>query len=149
MLGIHHGFGFSAGAIDFFLNLGIAQRPWLLFGIGLIYGLVYFLLFYFLIKKLNLKTPGREDEEEVEPADEGEPAAASGNRYDRMAAGYLRGLGGGDNIDSLDNCTTRLHLKLKDMSKVDEAALKRSGAKGLLKLAVLTCRWSLAQTSNL
>ena len=63
VLDIHHGFGFSAGAIDFFLNYGLAQKAGLLLVIGIIYGVIYFVVFYFLIKKLNLKTPGREDED--------------------------------------------------------------------------------------
>ncbi|USK37456.1 PTS transporter subunit EIIC [Cytobacillus firmus] len=66
VLDIHHGFGFSAGALDYILNFGIAQKPVLLAGIGLLYALLYFAVFYFLIKKLDLKTPGREDEVEGE-----------------------------------------------------------------------------------
>ena len=54
-LGIHDGFSFSAGAIDYFLNFGIATKPVLLAGIGLIYAAIYFVVFYFLIKKFDLK----------------------------------------------------------------------------------------------
>ena len=63
-LGIKDGFGFSAGAIDFGLNLGIATNPWLLVPIGLGYAALYYVLFRFVIRKWNLKTPGREDEGE-------------------------------------------------------------------------------------
>ncbi|MTB72529.1 PTS N-acetylglucosamine transporter subunit IIBC [Arsenicicoccus sp. MKL-02] len=63
-LGIKDGFGFSAGAIDFALNLGIATNPWLLVPIGLAYAALYYVLFRFVIRRWNLKTPGREDEGE-------------------------------------------------------------------------------------
>ncbi|MEU0884478.1 PTS transporter subunit EIIC [Lentzea sp. NPDC005914] len=68
-LGIHDGFSFSAGAIDFILNWNIATKPWLLIILGLIYAVVYYFLFRWVITKWNLKTPGREDDESPE-ADE-------------------------------------------------------------------------------
>ena len=69
VLGIKDGFGFSGSALDFILNWGIATKPALLIVVGLGYGVIYYFLFYFLIKKFNLKTPGREDEDEEEVAD--------------------------------------------------------------------------------
>lgn len=68
-LDVHDGFSFSAGAIDFILNWNIAQKPWMLIILGLIYAVVYYFLFRFVITKWNLKTPGREDDESPE-ADE-------------------------------------------------------------------------------
>jgi PTS system N-acetylglucosamine-specific IIC component len=132
MLGIHHGFTFSAGAIDFFLNYGIAQKPYLLIVQGIIYAIVYFVVFYFLITKLDLKTPGREDEVEGEFTDSG--VSQSGAKYEDLAAKYMEALGGKENLTQIDNCVTRLRLKVKDMSKVNEAELKRLGAKGVLRL---------------
>ncbi|MGJ3223652.1 N-acetylglucosamine-specific PTS transporter subunit IIBC [Geobacillus thermoleovorans] len=132
MLDIHHGFTFSAGAIDFFLNYGIAKKPYLLIVQGLVYAVVYFVVFYFLITKLDLKTPGREEEVEGEFTDSG--AAQSGVQYEDLAAKYIEALGGKDNLAQIDNCVTRLRLKVKDMSKVNEAELKRLGAKGVLRL---------------
>lgn len=129
VLDIHHGFGFSAGAIDFFLNYGLAQKPALLLGIGLLYGIIYFVIFYFLIKKLNLKTPGREDEDMIVQSNKTE-----GDKYDLMAGHFIRSIGGIDNISSIDNCTTRLRLQMNDMSLVDEAELKRHGARGVVKV---------------
>ncbi|MGW6686022.1 PTS transporter subunit EIIC [Streptomyces sp. NPDC054961] len=64
-LGMKDGFGFSAGAIDFFLNLGIASNPWGLAGIGLCFAAVYYAVFRFAITKWNLPTPGRESDEEL------------------------------------------------------------------------------------
>ncbi|WP_030210099.1 PTS transporter subunit EIIC [Streptomyces bikiniensis] len=65
-LGVHHGFSFSAGAIDYFLNWGLATKPWMIIPIGLVFAAVYYVLFRFAITKFNLPTPGREPEEEVE-----------------------------------------------------------------------------------
>jgi PTS system N-acetylglucosamine-specific IIC component len=130
LLGIHHGFGFSAGAIDYVLNYGIAQKPLLLLLVGIIYGALYFVIFYFLIKKLDLKTPGREDDVEGEFT---ENRASKGN-YHELAVGYLYALGGKGNIVDIDNCVTRLRLKVKDTSAVNENELKRLGARGVIKL---------------
>ncbi|KON87663.1 PTS sugar transporter [Sporosarcina globispora] len=131
VLDIHHGFGFSAGALDYILNFGIAQKPVLLAGIGLLYALLYFVVFYFLIKKLDLKTPGREDEIEGEFEDN---YAVKGN-YAEAADAYLEALGGKENLEEIDNCVTRLRLKVNDMSLVDEGQLKMLGAKGIIKLS--------------
>lgn len=127
-LGIHDGFSFSAGAIDYFLNFGIATKPVLLAGIGLIYAAIYFVVFYFLIKKFDLKTPGREDDDElVEDGDA--PVAGS------IGETYVTALGGKDNLTVIDNCATRLRLQVKDAGLVNEPALKRAGAKGVMKLS--------------
>jgi PTS system N-acetylglucosamine-specific IIC component len=64
-LGMKDGFGFSAGAIDFFLNLGIATKPWMLVLVGLCFAVVYYVIFRFAITKFNLPTPGRESDEEL------------------------------------------------------------------------------------
>lgn len=126
-LDIHHGFTFSAGAIDFFLNMGIAKHPWLLFLVGIVYGVIYFFVFYFLIRVMDLKTPGRTDE------DEGVAATGEG-KYAVLADGYLAALGGSGNIRELDNCITRLRLSVNDPAKVNEEELKRLGAKGIIKM---------------
>ncbi|MGV2620365.1 UNVERIFIED_CONTAM: N-acetylglucosamine-specific PTS transporter subunit IIBC [Halobacillus marinus] len=125
---IRHGFGFSAGLIDFALNYNIAENPVSLILIGLIMFVLYFVLFYFLIVKLDLKTPGREDEEDIMEEEQEE------NAYDKKAARYLHALGGPDNIVSLDYCTTRLRLQMADREVVDEQALRRLGSKGVMKV---------------
>ena len=68
-LEIHHGFGFSAGAIDYLLNFGIAEKPLLLLPIGLVYAAIYYFLFRFVIRRWNLRTPGREEDEADEESD--------------------------------------------------------------------------------
>ncbi|MFF3937652.1 PTS transporter subunit EIIC [Streptomyces phaeofaciens] len=65
-LGVHHGFSFSAGAIDYFLNWNLATKPWLIIPVGLVFGAIYYAVFRFAITKWNLPTPGRESDEEVE-----------------------------------------------------------------------------------
>ncbi|MBM7571315.1 N-acetylglucosamine-specific PTS transporter subunit IIBC [Aquibacillus albus] len=133
LLDIHHGFGFSAGAIDFFLNLGIAQRPWLLFGLGIVYGIIYFLVFTALIKALDLKTPGREEEDPI--TEEVEEGKTGGDKYEDMAENFICALGGEENITEIDNCATRLRLTVNDAEKIDEKSLKAHGAKGTMKIS--------------
>ncbi|MFS0784376.1 N-acetylglucosamine-specific PTS transporter subunit IIBC [Bacillus sp. 1P06AnD] len=131
-LGIKDGFTFSAGGIDFLLNFNIATKPWLLLLIGIIYGVIYFVLFYFLIRTFNIKTPGREDEaDEIEVDEEGN---GGGDKYAALGARYMEALGGKENLSNIDNCVTRLRLKVNDMGKVNEAELKKIGAKGVIKL---------------
>ncbi|KHE67103.1 glucose PTS transporter subunit EIIB, partial [Halobacillus sp. BBL2006] len=129
-LDIRHGFGFSAGFIDYALNYGIAQRPALLLVQGIVFGVIYFVVFYFLIVKLNLKTPGREDEDTIV---EDSTQQSGGDKYQHMANHFIQDLGGKDNISSIDNCATRLRLQIKDMSRVDQKALSQHGAKGVMK----------------
>lgn len=129
-LDIHHGFGFSAGAIDYVLNYGLAQNPLLLLVMGLVVGAIYFVIFYFLIVKLDLKTPGREDEDE-----EGAENAGTGNKaVDARAYHTIEALGGTDNIVAVDYCTTRLRMTVKDSDRVNEKDLKRHGAMGVMKV---------------
>ncbi|MFH7818212.1 N-acetylglucosamine-specific PTS transporter subunit IIBC [Neobacillus thermocopriae] len=133
MLGIRDGFTFSAGAIDYLLNFNIAEKPLLLLVVGLIYGVIYFVLFYILIKTFNLKTPGREGEEETM---ENAPTSDSTNmsKHEKLAYHFIKDIGGKDNISNIDHCATRLRLSIKDMDKVNDAALKAHGAKGVMKL---------------
>ncbi|MFA0084326.1 N-acetylglucosamine-specific PTS transporter subunit IIBC [Vibrio sp. 10N.261.51.F12] len=128
MFGTLHGFGFSAGLIDFVLNWGLATKPFVLLLIGLGFGALYFFTFSFAIRAFNLKSPGREDDDEV-AAD----VSADAPKGD-VARQYLKALGGHDNLTSIDACITRLRLAMKDRSIVDEKVLKKLGAKGVVKL---------------
>ena len=115
---------FSAGFIDFLLNWGLATKPLELLAIGLGFGALYFFTFSFAIRAFNLKSPGREDDDNGLHAPAGD--AAKGD----LARQYLKALGGHDNLTSIDACITRLRLTLKDRSVADEAVLKKLGAKG-------------------
>ncbi|WP_338838018.1 N-acetylglucosamine-specific PTS transporter subunit IIBC [Kurthia gibsonii] len=131
IVGFRDGFGFSASFIDYLLNLGLAEKPWLLLPLGLAFGALYFVIFYFLIRKLDLKTPGREDEEE-----EADMVGMSGDEVlEAKAYHTIEGLGGVDNIQQVDYCTTRLRMTLKDSEKVDEKELKKYGARGVMKIS--------------
>ncbi|TCP30200.1 PTS system N-acetylglucosamine-specific IIA component (Glc family) /PTS system N-acetylglucosamine-specific IIB component (Glc family) /PTS system N-acetylglucosamine-specific IIC component (Glc family) [Scopulibacillus darangshiensis] len=134
LLGIRDGFGFSAGAIDYLLNFRIATKPLLLLVVGLVYAVIYFIVFYFLIKWLNLKTPGREDEEDIEEENPEMAGVNAEDKFEVMAAHFLLDLGGKENLTNIDNCATRLRLNVNDSSSVDEGALKRHGARGVMKI---------------
>lgn len=125
-LGVKLGFGFSAGAIDYVLNFGLATRPLLLFPVGAVYFAVYYFAFSWGIRRFNLKTPGREDEASV--------PVATGAPQERGAA-IVAAIGGADNIRSVDACMTRLRLVLGDNGVADEAALRGLGARGVVKMA--------------
>ncbi|MCY9549954.1 N-acetylglucosamine-specific PTS transporter subunit IIBC [Lysinibacillus xylanilyticus] len=131
IIGFRDGFGFSAGLIDYLLNFGLADKPWLLIPLGLGFGAIYFVIFYFLIKKLDLKTPGREDEDE----DGTEADSAISNDLDVRAYKTIEALGGQSNIKQVDYCTTRLRMTVGDVDQVDENALKRTGARGVMRIS--------------
>ncbi|MCI1963964.1 MAG: glucose PTS transporter subunit EIIB [Ancrocorticia sp.] len=96
---------------------------------GVVFFFVYLGLFYFLIKKFNLKTPGRGEEID---ADEGTTFGSDANFAD-MAAQILKGLGGKANIDSLDYCATRLRVVVNDYTQVNESEIKKAGVAGVIR----------------
>jgi len=124
-LGVHLGFGFSAGLFDYVLSFSKATRPLLLLPVGLAYFALYYGVFRFFIVRLDLKTPGRELEEATASATAAEPASG--------AAAWVHALGGARNLVTVDACTTRLRLVIASQSPVDEAALKKLGARGLVR----------------
>lgn len=127
------GFNFSAGFIDFFLSLRvpIANKPYMLIVFGLIMAVIYYFTFMFVIKKFNLMTPGREEVEE-EAAEDIDPFVASGDdKFATMANQIYNALGGAANVTSIDNCTTRLRLQVKDTETVDQGKIKRTGVPGV------------------
>ncbi len=126
------GFGFSGGFIDMFLQWmnPLAQNPWILLLMGVAWFFIYFFTFYFVIKRFNLKTPGREDDDDAQDADNLETSLSG---YHGTAEKFIAALGGRENIIDVDNCATRLRMEIGDTSKVDEHALKRAGAAGTIK----------------
>jgi N-acetylglucosamine PTS system EIICBA or EIICB component len=125
LLNVHLGFTFSAGLFDYVLNYGQSTRPWMLIPVGLVYAAAYYGLFRLAIRVFDLKTPGREDDP-VEAA----PPAKAGDA-DR-ARGFVTALGGAANLRSVAACTTRLRLGVVSRDAVDERALKRLGARGVI-----------------
>jgi N-acetylglucosamine PTS system EIICBA or EIICB component len=135
-LGIHLGFTFSAGAIDYVLNYGLSQRGWLAIPIGIIYGFVYYGLFRFFIRKFNMATPGREPattDAEVDSFTTGGFVSPTAGAAVPRAVRYIAALGGASNLTLVDACTTRLRLSVVDSEKVSEPQLKAIGARGVLK----------------
>jgi N-acetylglucosamine PTS system EIICBA or EIICB component len=124
LLGVHLGYTFSAGLIDYLINFKLATRPLLLLPVGAAYFALYYLVFRFTIQWFDLATPGREKSEAI-----GKVQAVSGSREE----GFVAALGGAANLISIDACTTRLRLIVADQSKVDEAALKALGARGVIR----------------
>lgn len=128
-LGIRNGFSFSAGLIDFALNWGISDKPVLLILVGLVFGVIYYFMFLFFIKKFDIPTPGRLDDEESATL-----TGLSNSELKVKAAEILEAIGTKTNIDSIDACITRIRLTAKDPALVDEAKLKQIGVTGIMKL---------------
>ena len=171
--GFRAGFSFSAGATDllFSASLPAAQKTWMILPLGAAAFVVFYLVFVFMIRKMDLKTPGREEDEErnengaiditdekvvdtIDTADTKSKADARNkadvrskagtvhkngvdqrreNDYTKTAAVILAGLGGKDNIASLDNCITRLRIEVRDDSLIDEKKIKSTGISGIMR----------------
>ena len=127
LLGIRLGFGFSAGLFDYVLNFSQATNPWLLIPVGLGYFGLYYVVFRWAIARFNLSTPGRE----TDPTLSGEAPDEAGGADE----GWITALGGAANLELIDACTTRLRLVLADGARVDDMALRRLGARGLVRPA--------------
>ncbi len=124
------GFGFSAGLVDMFLSTRnpLATQWYMLIAQGLVFFGIYYAVFRFAIVKFNLKTPGREDDEE-----EGAVVGGSSDKTE-LAKQYLRALGGHGNLNTIDACITRLRLSVKNTDVINEKTLKDLGAMGVVKL---------------
>ena len=131
-LGFRAGFSFSAGATDllFSSTLPAAQKTILIIPLGIAAFVVFYFVFLFAIKKFDLKTPGREDDDDLEA--EKKVQLASDN-YTEIAKKILAGCGGKGNIVSIDNCVTRLRLEVRDMTAVNDKAIKAAGVAGVIK----------------
>ncbi|WP_121119565.1 N-acetylglucosamine-specific PTS transporter subunit IIBC [Croceibacterium ferulae] len=129
-LDVRLGFGFSAGLFDYVLNFGQATRPLLWLPIGLGYALLYYSVFVFAIRRLDLATPGRDRLASAEAGPESELPTAAGDRS--RAGDFIAALGGPGNLLEVGACTTRLRLRIADRTALDEPFLKRLGAHGLI-----------------
>ena len=129
-LGFRAGFCFSAGAMDllFSASLPAAANTWLILPLGIAAFVIFYFVFKFAITKWDLKTPGREDDQEGELKIE-----LDNNDFTAMAEIILKGVGGKENVTSIDNCITRLRLEVKDRLLVDEKVIKSSGAAGVVR----------------
>ncbi|TJZ72869.1 N-acetylglucosamine-specific PTS transporter subunit IIBC [Chitiniphilus eburneus] len=128
------GFGFSAGLVDMVLSSRnpLAHEWYMLIVQGIVFSGIYYFVFRAAIRAFNLKTPGREDDEELAAPAAG--AAPVSSDVDSLARGYLNVIGGSANLENIDACITRLRLTVADTAKVSEAEAKRLGASGVIKL---------------
>ena len=127
VLNIRHGFTFSHGLIDYIVLFPNSKNALWLWVIGPIWGLMYYGVFTFAIKRFNLLTPGREMEEEAVTS----ARTASADSFELQ---LVRAFGGRSNIASLDACITRLRVKLNDVTKASPEKLKALGAAGVVIL---------------
>ena len=129
-LGFRAGFSFSAGLTDlvFSASLPAHAKTWMILPLGIAAAIVFYLVFRFAITKFDLKTPGREDDDIDETKIE-----LANNDFTAMAAIILEGLGGKENVTSVDNCITRLRLEIKDYTAVDEKKIKSAGISGVIR----------------
>ena len=131
-LPVRAGFNFSAGLVDWILSFKapFAENPIWLLAIGIVVAVIYYVVFRVIITKFNLKTPGREDDEDTS-ADSN--AKLANNNFTEVASVILEGLGGKENLVSIDNCVTRLRLEIKDYTKVNEKMIKSTGVAGIIR----------------
>lgn len=122
-LGIVHGHTFSNGFIDFVVQSPRAENMLLLVGLGIVYAVVYYIVFRFVIKAMNLKTPGREDED-----DNAGPVVTGSELAGELVAAF----GGKENITNLDACITRLRVSVASVEAVNQDKLKQLGAAGVV-----------------
>ena len=125
LLDVRMGYSFSHGLIDYMLFYAINIKPWMILILGPIFGAIYYAVFRFAITAMDLKTPGREDEETDE-------AEARNVAADTMAKQLVLAFGGKSNIVSLDACITRLRVEVNDVSKSSPDKLKALGAAGVV-----------------
>jgi PTS system N-acetylglucosamine-specific IIC component len=124
MLDIHAGFGFSAGFIDYIINYKLATNPLLILPLGALFSILYFVLSYYTIKLFKLKIL------ETELQDE-QPTIENNTSIEALA--FIDALGGRENILDTDACITRLRMRVKQSSHLDEKALIQLGAKGVIR----------------
>lgn len=132
------GFGFSAGLVDMVLSSRnpLATHWWMLIPQGLVFFVIYYVVFRFTINKFNLMTPGRELAVAGSEADGQDLNLSGKDEQDasELARQYIAAVGGSDNLTGIDACITRLRLNVKDSSLVNENLAKRLGATGVIRL---------------
>ena len=131
LVGFRAGFCFSAGATDlvFSSSLPAAQNTWMIIPLGIAAFIVFYVVFRFAIVKWDLKTPGREDDDEEAE----KKVVLSNDNFTEVASIILEGVGGKENVASIDNCITRLRLEIKDYTLVDEKKIKSAGVAGVVR----------------
>jgi PTS system N-acetylglucosamine-specific IIC component len=134
MLPVRCGFNFSAGLIDWVLSFKapMAVNPPLILPLGAAYAVIYYVVFRFTIIKFNFKTPGREDDDKA-LEQEKTAVVKSDKDFAEIARIVLEGLGGKENIVSVEYCATRLRTEVKNMENVNEKKIKSAGISGVIR----------------
>ncbi|GKS81326.1 PTS acetylglucosamine transporter subunit IIB [Ligilactobacillus pabuli] len=147
-LGVRLGVSFSNGLMDYLLTYGAGTKQLLVIPVGIVAGLLYYFIFYYVIVKFNVPTPGRTDDADdlltdVDTSDDltksrkekiDENTKQDAEDFNNKARNILQALGGNNNITDLDACITRIRVSVVDSEKVDESKLKENGATGIVKL---------------
>ncbi len=135
------GFGFSAGLVDMLLSVRnpLATQWYMLIPQGVVFFILYYLVFRFTIKRFNLLTPGRElqvvgDEADGYDTDVDTVLLSKGDETQALARRYISAVGGSDNLTGIDACITRLRLNVKDSAQVNESLARNLGAQGIIRL---------------
>ena len=136
--GFRAGFCFSAGATDlvFSASLPAAAKTWMIIPLGIAAFVVFYFVFYFAITKFDLKTPGREDDDEEAE----KKVTLANNNYTEVASAVLAAVGGKENVKDVGYCATRLRFEVLDNAKVDEKAVKAAGAAGVIRPSKNACQ---------
>ena len=136
--GFRAGFCFSAGATDlvFSASLPAAAKTWMIIPLGIAAFVVFYFVFYFAITKFDLKTPGREDDDEEAE----KKVTLANNNYTEVASAVLAAVGGKENVKEVGYCATRLRFEVLDNAKVDEKAVKAAGAAGVIRPSKNACQ---------
>jgi PTS system N-acetylglucosamine-specific IIC component len=125
-LDIHAGFGFSAGLIDFIINYKLGKNVWMLIPLGVVFAFIYFTAGYLLLRRLGIDIVGTElGTETARKSDKDE-------KDDEVEA-FIEALGGKENIVQTDACITRLRMKVRDVSVIDDENFVKLGAKGVIR----------------
>jgi PTS system N-acetylglucosamine-specific IIC component len=133
LLGSKMGFGFSAGMFDYALNFNKSTHPLYLVPVGAVYFALYYVLFRYFILRFDLKTPGRELDDDSRVAS-GTTVVGQAEPGGALADSYIAALGGAANLQKVDACTTRLRLELADRAAIDAGRLRVLGARGTVNI---------------
>jgi PTS system N-acetylglucosamine-specific IIC component len=131
MLGIHDGFGFSAGFIDYIINYKLATKPLLLIPLGIFMGFLYFIAGYAILRYRHIQLFKEMEEDEETQKDEAENKKLSSD--DDTARKFIEALGGSANIVDTDACITRLRMTVKDSAALKDEDFSRLGAAGVIR----------------
>ncbi len=129
------GFNFSAGLVDYLLSFkaAMALHPERLLAVGAVAAVVFYFVFRWIIVRFDLKTPGRDDQEDG--LSKGKKVSATGDKYSGLAGRLMKALGGPENIVSFDHCVSRLRIEVKSDDAVSEDDIRQSGVRGLIRPA--------------